>query len=75
MRTGVIVGIAAALVLLLAVIVVALYHNCHHPSPASPLCAIQVSSLHVFLKPDTRYCTSLEQVWYNPNVLTSLVLL
>lgn len=47
MRTGVIVGIAAALVLLLAVIVVALYLNCHHPNPASPLYAIQVSSLHV----------------------------
>lgn len=47
MSTGVIVGIAAALVLLLTLIVVALYINYHHPNTASPLYAVQVSSLHV----------------------------
>ncbi|XP_075894850.1 plexin domain-containing protein 1-like isoform X1 [Nelusetta ayraudi] len=41
MSTGVIVGIAAALVLLLTLIVVALYINYHHPNTASPLYAIQ----------------------------------
>lgn len=43
-NTGVIAGIAAALVLLLILIVVALYINYHHPHTASPLYLIQVSS-------------------------------
>lgn len=43
-NTGVISGIAAALVLLLILIVVALYINYHHPNTASPLYLIQVSS-------------------------------
>lgn len=45
-NTGVIAGIAAALVLLLILIVVALYINYHHPNAASPLYLIQVSSGH-----------------------------
>ncbi|XP_068606506.1 plexin domain-containing protein 1-like [Brachionichthys hirsutus] len=39
-NTGVIAGVAAALVLLLALVLVALYIN-YHPSPASPLYLIQ----------------------------------
>lgn len=42
-NTGVIAGIAAALVLLLALILVALYIN-YHPTAASPLYLIQVST-------------------------------
>lgn len=41
-HVGVIAGIAAALVLLLALILVALYIN-YHPNAASPLYLIQVS--------------------------------
>lgn len=42
-NTGVVAGIAAALVLLLALILVALYIN-YHPTAASPLYLIQVST-------------------------------
>lgn len=76
MSTGVIVGIAAALVLLLTLIVVALYINYHHPNTASPLYAIQVSSLHVSnLSLQYNHTCLTVQVWYNLNALTSLVLL
>lgn len=44
-NTGVIAGITAALVLLLALILVALYIN-YHPAAASPLYLIQVSTDH-----------------------------
>lgn len=43
---GVIAGVAAALVLILALIVVALYIN-YHPTAASPLYLIQVSTDYV----------------------------
>lgn len=47
MSNGVIVGIAAALLVMLTLIVVTLYINYHHPNTASRLNAIQVSSQHV----------------------------
>lgn len=47
MSSGVIVGIAAALLVLLTLIVVALSISYNHPNTASRLNAIQVSSLHV----------------------------
>lgn len=49
-NTGVIAGVAAALVLLLALIVVALYIN-YHPTAASPLYLIQVSTEYVLRRP------------------------
>ena len=49
-NSGVIAGIAAALVLLLALTVVALYIN-YHPTAASPLYLIQVSTEYVLHHP------------------------
>lgn len=53
---GVIAGIAAALVLLLALICVALYIN-YHPTASSPLYLIQVSTKYTLhLQLETSYC-------------------
>uniref|UniRef100_A0A665UA42 Plexin domain-containing protein 1-like n=1 Tax=Echeneis naucrates TaxID=173247 RepID=A0A665UA42_ECHNA len=56
-NTGVIAGIAAALILLLALILVALYIN-NHPTVTSPLYLIQVRTKHVckYLKVETSCC-------------------
>lgn len=57
---GVIAGVAAALVLLLALILVAFYIQCH-PTVGSPLLLIQVSSkccLHLFLQTGWRSDTT-----------------
>lgn len=54
-NTGVIAGIAAALVLLLALVLVALYIN-YHPTAASPLYLIPVSILYKgpYARPGTK---------------------
>lgn len=64
-HTGVIVGVVAALVLLLALTLLALYIN-SHPSAASPLYILQVSNtIRAHIQPALSVCVLLDVDFYS----------